>query len=432
MIVAVLSACVCLAVQPVVGGDGTPGRTDYRKQLEELRAKAAGPVAWDALMEARELLLKAGEAVMGERGRGIPWAALVDEQADPGERGLAQRGLEEVRKAAIGEVIARVAQAGNVGRPMPADVALVESDLCDLWTLRACCWVNRVDMLQAAEEGRWDAWVDRAAENFAMAKVYSTDTEMVGYLAGVVVCQVTLEDIERVLGRGTVPEAALARLASLLDSSLPLPRPGAAVQGARLMSLASIHATYTRDDPPGMASRQEAVAKTEEFYAGAGRVVGLGFAERRKDAFRFAEFESALDTKRHRVLAVTMPNLPGAIEKMDEVEVEAAGVEVMVALERYRLKHGAYPETLAPLSPAFLRSVPRDPFTGAEMLYRGPKGGPHAGGRAWVVYSAGYDQKDDGGREDTEDPTRAITGRGMAGRAGGLDFIVNPAPKKGE
>jgi hypothetical protein len=41
-----------------------------------------------------------------------------------------------------------------------------------------------------------------------------------------------------------------------------------------------------------------------------------------------------------------------------------------VAAERFRLKHGRWPDTLAELSPAFLREVPIDPYDGKPLRFR--------------------------------------------------------------
>jgi hypothetical protein len=61
-----------------------------------------------------------------------------------------------------------------------------------------------------------------------------------------------------------------------------------------------------------------------------------------------------------------------------------------VALRLYRLKHGAYPDTLNALAPELLPDVPKDPFTGANLIYRRE-------GQGFVVYSVGLNGKDDGG-----------------------------------
>jgi hypothetical protein len=65
-------------------------------------------------------------------------------------------------------------------------------------------------------------------------------------------------------------------------------------------------------------------------------------------------------------------------------------IDVAMALEIYRLKHGAFPEELEKLAPEFLDPVPVDRFTGGKLFYK-----PEAGG--YRLYSAGRNRKDDGG-----------------------------------
>lgn len=61
-----------------------------------------------------------------------------------------------------------------------------------------------------------------------------------------------------------------------------------------------------------------------------------------------------------------------------------------LAVERYRLAHGALPETLDDLVPEYLKGVPLDPFAKAPLKYLRKDGG-------YSVYSVGRDRKDDGG-----------------------------------
>jgi hypothetical protein len=63
-----------------------------------------------------------------------------------------------------------------------------------------------------------------------------------------------------------------------------------------------------------------------------------------------------------------------------------------LAVERYRLAAGHWPESLAELVPAFLERVPEDPFDGALLRYGRLDGG-------FVVYSVAEDGIDDGGKE---------------------------------
>ena len=64
---------------------------------------------------------------------------------------------------------------------------------------------------------------------------------------------------------------------------------------------------------------------------------------------------------------------------------------VAVALERYRLAHGEYPESLDALAPRFIAKVPHDVIGGQPLKYRRTSDGQ------FVLYSVGWNEKDDGG-----------------------------------
>jgi hypothetical protein len=74
---------------------------------------------------------------------------------------------------------------------------------------------------------------------------------------------------------------------------------------------------------------------------------------------------------------------------------------IACALERHRLAHGSYPESLDALTPAFLQSVPRDVIDGQPLKYRRTDDG------GFVLYSVGWNKTDDGGQPgliDTKAP----------------------------
>jgi hypothetical protein len=64
---------------------------------------------------------------------------------------------------------------------------------------------------------------------------------------------------------------------------------------------------------------------------------------------------------------------------------------VMVAVERFRLAHGRWPEAIDTLVPRFLEAVPIDPFTGRELILKKL-------GDGVVIYSLGADQMDNDGK----------------------------------
>jgi hypothetical protein len=77
-----------------------------------------------------------------------------------------------------------------------------------------------------------------------------------------------------------------------------------------------------------------------------------------------------------------------------------------VAVERYRLEHGRWPDTLAALVPRFLGAVPADPYDGASLRFRRLHNGV-------VIYALGPDRKDDGGHLDRDSPKAPGTDLGF-------------------
>ena len=78
-------------------------------------------------------------------------------------------------------------------------------------------------------------------------------------------------------------------------------------------------------------------------------------------------------TSRLPVAGSVIDGFTAAIERSIATGDEFSGVlgaaELAVALRRYRLDHGAYPDDLATLVPAYLSAIPVNPFTGKTPVY---------------------------------------------------------------
>lgn len=79
---------------------------------------------------------------------------------------------------------------------------------------------------------------------------------------------------------------------------------------------------------------------------------------------------------------------------------------VGLAVERHRLAHGRWPESLTALVPEFLKEVPADPYNGSPLKYRRLADGV-------VIYSVGPDGEDNGGNIDRQNPTAKGTDLGF-------------------
>jgi hypothetical protein len=110
-----------------------------------------------------------------------------------------------------------------------------------------------------------------------------------------------------------------------------------------------------------------------------------------------SKLDSSLDsiftgkTDYHNMLSESVVTLTGLSRKVMRIEAARQAVITAIALKRYQLKHGSYPEKLSELVPKFFSAVPLDPVDGQPLRYRRNADG------TFLLYSVGENGKDDGG-----------------------------------
>jgi hypothetical protein len=85
------------------------------------------------------------------------------------------------------------------------------------------------------------------------------------------------------------------------------------------------------------------------------------------------------------------PALSPAARRFAFAQESADLARVAIALERYRLAHGEYPETFDALAPQFMEKIPHDIINGQPLHYR------HTDDGQFVLYSVGWNETDDDG-----------------------------------
>jgi hypothetical protein len=112
-------------------------------------------------------------------------------------------------------------------------------------------------------------------------------------------------------------------------------------------------------------------------------------------ASRHADAVVAADTK-HRnpyniIEKMLLPGLGKAANRFAYGQESVDLARAAIALERYRLAHGEYPESLDALAPQFIAKLPHDIINGQPLHYRLTTDGRFA------LYSVGWNETDDGG-----------------------------------
>jgi len=99
--------------------------------------------------------------------------------------------------------------------------------------------------------------------------------------------------------------------------------------------------------------------------------------------------------------ALFVPNWNGAAEKFAHAQSATDLARVAIALERYRLAHGEFPESLDALAPQFMEKVPHDVIGGQPLHYRRTSDpssqSSDAANEQFILYSVGWNETDDGG-----------------------------------
>ena len=104
--------------------------------------------------------------------------------------------------------------------------------------------------------------------------------------------------------------------------------------------------------------------------------------------------------------AIFMPNLLKAAQVTTFNQTQVNEAAIACALERYHLKNGRYPDTLDVLVPQFIEKLPHDIIGGQPLHYRRTDDGK------FLLYSVGWNEKDDGGATGMITPGRGDYDKG--------------------
>ena len=100
------------------------------------------------------------------------------------------------------------------------------------------------------------------------------------------------------------------------------------------------------------------------------------------------------------IACMLMPALEGCATRFSYAQSGIDLARVAVALERYRLAHQKYPESLGLLAPPFLEKIPHDVMNGEPLQYRRTDNG------RFVLYSVGWNETDDEGTVVMNQPSK--------------------------
>jgi hypothetical protein len=253
-------------------------------------------------------------------------------------------------------------------------------------------------------QGEDDAAVDSAITTLKMIRVLDSCPTMVLHTAKAIFVANACQDIHLLLEHAHPSEKSLAKLQDALSQTIPpnmLERMFFAerayqLEMARNLLSADIASRFLQDKVPPLPERLSLPSSR------------WGRIRVRQASVSYLRNMAELIAVAHRPwpqpLDATVTNAPLPTEKPTgllsggavfirltaETLALVRCTTLTIAVERYRLQHGELPAALDDLRPAYIDSLPFDPFTGKGLLFSRDE-------ETYVIYSVGANRKDDGG-----------------------------------
>jgi hypothetical protein len=270
-------------------------------------------------------------------------------------------------------------------------------------------------MLQA-QDRQAGAALDTARALLTTARSVGDEPFLVSQLVRLAVQTVTVESLERTLAQGRPGADDLKAVQHLLEKEAAEPLLLFAARGERANAF-----QMAEDIKTGKATASQAAGLSK---SGAGESVNdlvaparVRLSEPRLLRFltecveiaklppeqqgeHFAAMERKIRQARaegDNVLGLLMPAVAKVGDASRRTQARLRCAIVALALERYRLDHGRWPERLDQLAPQYLTALPRDPCDGRALRYKALPDGV-------LVYSVGLDGEDNGGALNRREP----------------------------
>jgi len=280
-----------------------------------------------------------------------------------------------------------------------------ETKLPPLSEIRKAVFLLKLEAVLHAENGDGESAVRSAKSSFGIARSLAKESIVISQLVRVACQSFAVTTIEYCINRIELKDEQLVELIECVHNSERISDISCAFVGERCNGISFFKApeSVNPDLINGIPFRPVLELFEAAGLVDADAIIYLDIMEeyiksvrfplhKRLDAVKAVDAKLRSKSKIHILLHSLMPALSRitTIDLRNIAQLRTA--RVALAIERYRLAAVKLPDALTDLVPAYLDSVPADPFDSNELRYRKLEPG-------FVVYSIGEDLSDDGGKE---------------------------------
>ena len=295
-----------------------------------------------------------------------------------------------------------------------------ETKLLNLSEIRTAVFLLKLEAILHAENGDGKLAIRSAISGFGIARSLEKEPMIISQMIHAACQTVAISTVEQVINRTELTDEQLIELVECVNNTERIFDMSCAFIGERCMGLSFLKSpeSVNPDIIEGIPIRPILELYKAAGLADADAVIYLDLMDGYMKSTRLPlhERQKAVDVVSVKIqstskIHVLLHEIIPALSRVTTIELRTIAhlrtVDAALAVQRYRLAAGKLPDALTDLVPAYLDSVPTDPFDGKELRYEKL-------GVGFVVYSVGEDLRDDGGKErplrrSNESPTWDVT-----------------------
>ena len=141
----------------------------------------------------------------------------------------------------------------------------------------------------------------------------------------------------------------------------------------------------------GWINRTDIINASDDYTAFIGEMKRINAMPYPQAKAEKDKFDNTVKQLNNYVSRMMLQNISGGVISYFDNLAIRKGLYILTALQIYKIRHGAYPETLATLAPEIIPDVTLDPFSGKSFIYRLDKD------NKILLYSISYNFKDNNG-----------------------------------
>lgn len=275
----------------------------------------------------------------------------------------------------------------------------------------------RLDALLRAETQEMDVALEDVRAIIGVAHSIDDEPTAISQLVRIAEVNVAIKTLERILAQGSGSDAALAKVQKRLNDEAKVPFNLIAMRAERAVSFDLLgklaDGTITTSDITYAVPKEMKSVVTQTPHGQAfcryNQGLSLKMMNKAVEISRLPVSEQVqkwktwendaklpVDSWGKLTKSLTYLLIP-ALGAMATAHIRINAIlgcaEIMVAMERYRIKNGGWPDSLEAIPRSILERIPIDPYSGKPLRAIRKEDG-------WVVYSVGPNGEDDHGELD--------------------------------